>query len=255
LPAQIAEVGPPPGGVFRVGRKDKPVFAAANLELSGKGRFDDPWLTYQPRIERHLCFGVVYCATSLTAAFAETLQGFRVSLTLVADLLDTGLGEGAIFEDVLRDVAHKEGGGIRGSVSKDWTFRRHWGQQRLVPEQRFADICASETLGTLRANPGLAALAIKEGIDDIDLSAVTGANRRFTQACARFVYRSIAENGQPFAGIRYLSRLGGGIEWECWALFDDRARSSFSLTPQSVSPENPAFQEACDILGVDFVGL
>jgi hypothetical protein len=251
VPPQIVEVGPPAGGVYRVGRKDRPVLAATAPDLSGKGRFDDPWLSHPPGIERETCFGVVYCATSLTAAFAETLQGFRVSLSLIADLLEAGLGEDTIAHEMLRDVVRQGASGPRGVVGRDWMIRRHWGRQHLLSSLRFADICASQTLNRLRSDPGLAALALDAGIDDIDLSAVTGRHRSFTQACARFIHSASTADGNRFAGIRYLSRLGGQTDWECWALFDDRITPDLGITPQPVAPDTPALQEACRILGID----
>jgi hypothetical protein len=70
--------------------------------------------------------------------------------------------------------------------------------------------------------PELARLATNLGLGDIDLGVVASRARPFTQACSRYIH-DLDLNGPPFAGIRYLSRLGAGPAWECWALFDDRA--------------------------------
>lgn len=58
----------------------------------------------------------------------------------------------------------------------------------------------------LRKN--LAAVAEKLGLEDLDLSAVTGPHRRLTQEAARYVYDLEDSSGSlAFAGIRYISRL------------------------------------------------
>ena len=58
---------------------------------------------------------------------------------------------------------------------------------------------------------------------DVDLSSVTGYQRRFTQGCARYIYEQLDEFRRPrYAGIRNVSRLNS--QWECWAVFDDRLR-------------------------------
>ncbi|HET7478975.1 MAG TPA: hypothetical protein VFJ72_05600 [Rubrobacteraceae bacterium] len=51
-------------------------------------------------------------------------------------------------------------------------------------------------------------MAEKLGLEDLDLSAVTGPHRRLTQEAARYVYDLEDSSGSlAFAGIRYISRL------------------------------------------------
>ena len=69
----------------------------------------------------------------------------------------------------------------------------------------------------------LAPLVKRLGVADIDLSSVTGPQRRLTQEIARHIHDQRDRNGRArYAGIRYLSRLDA--KWECWAVFDDCIR-------------------------------
>lgn len=67
----------------------------------------------------------------------------------------------------------------------------------------------------------LAATAEGLGLEDLDLSAVTGPHRRPTREATRYVHDVADGPGGPaFASIRYLSRLNPS--WELWAVFFDR---------------------------------
>ena len=71
-------------------------------------------------------------------------------------------------------------------------------------------------------------------MDDLDLGAITGRDRRVTRFVAEYLYDSTDGDGNAaWGGIRYLSRLGEG--WECWAVFEgadirDVERRSVSRT-------------------------
>jgi hypothetical protein len=220
----MKSVGPPPHGLFRVSRADRPVFAPANWSHSGRSRFDDPLRLRnadQP-FDPARNFQVVYGASTLTAAFVETLQALRPSLHDIARLRDIAK---------LRDIDTEEPvDRLAGRISATWRARRHWGVANLPAALKFVDIAAAETLQDLRETPKLARIADACGLPDIDVSAVTGPSRRFTQSIARFIYQS-----EPnYAGIRYLSRFGTDNEYECWAVFTDRA--NFGAVPPHPIP-------------------
>lgn len=252
----LAEVAALVGGLYRVGRNDRPVFRPAPWKDVGKGRYDDPLgggrsvPPIYPFPERSR-FRVVYCSSSLTGSFAESLQKFRTSLTLVADLYRSGVLRHASVEDVLGDVANVRDDIAKGVVPERWTRRRHFGRVDVPPSLHFADVCASRTLSVLRSVPYLAQLAERAGLHDIDVSAVTGPHRSLTQACARYIYEARTEAGEQFSGIRYVSRLGEDVEWECWALFDDRAEVDPVINSVQVTADVPELRQAADILRLD----
>jgi len=57
-------------------------------------------------------------------------------------------------------------------------------------------------------------------VQDLDVAAIRGPDRRVTRLIAEWAWRQVDERGERvFAGLRYLSRIETG--WECWAVFDD----------------------------------
>lgn len=55
-------------------------------------------------------------------------------------------------------------------------------------------------------------------VENLDVAAVRGRDRRLTRLIAQWAYQPDGDLNQGYAGIRYRSRLG---DWECWAVFDD----------------------------------
>jgi hypothetical protein len=85
-------------------------------------------------------------------------------------------------------------------------------------------------------------------LGDIDLSAITGPNRAFSQLVAHCVHAQRDTAGAPrYAGLRYLSRLHAA--WECWAAFDDRLahRPSYATEVDTI---DSALLEAAAVLGL-----
>jgi len=219
--ARFVSVSPPPGGVYRLARGAAnpflpPKWERADVDGTFGNRFDDP--SAEHGVPPGSRFRTIYCATQRAAAFGETMARFRPSVALLAQL-------NAIEDD--EPLERALAGAVdptdphRGLVPADWRQRRRVGHTVLDPSLRFVDLAAGETMQYLRA--ALAPVAKQLGVADIDLSVVTGPQRRLTQEIARSIHDQRDRNGRPrFAGIRYLSRLNG--EWECWAVFDDRMR-------------------------------
>jgi hypothetical protein len=139
----------------------------------------------------------------------------------------------------------------RALVPSDWRLSRRLGMTYLDPALHFVDIAAPETFHDLRQV--LAPVAVSQGIEDIDLSAISGPQRRFTQECSRYIYELHGPSGESsYAGIRYVSRLNP--HWECWAIFEDR----FVHTPlpaTSIHPNDPGLMEAAALLGLSIEGV
>lgn len=180
-------------------------------------------------------YRAIYCATERAGAFGETIARFRPSMELLA-----GLEE--VEDDEPLDPELR--GGV---VPEEWRLSRRAGSTKLAPGLLFADLTAPETMRVLRKN--LAAVAEKLGLEDLDLSAVTGPHRRLTQEAARYVYDLEDSSGSPaFAGIRYLSRLNPS--WELWAVFHDRMRHEPGEVAEPIRADDPGLVEAATLLGL-----
>jgi hypothetical protein len=118
----------------------------------------------------------------------------------------------------------------------------HW---RAKVEGEYADIYALEWVSHLRT--ALAEVAVKLGIEDIDLSLLERAEpRRLTQQASRVAF----ELG--YAGVFYHSRYGHSIE--NWAIIEDWTMPErFPIhQPKSrkVADDDPDLLEALRILGL-----
>lgn len=72
-----------------------------------------------------------------------------------------------------------------------------------------------------------------------------------TQACARNIHAQVDEASEPrFAGIRYLSHLGAGQAYECWAIFADRMKHAGETVQASIPPDDPALLDAARSLSL-----
>src|SRR5207253_5114812 len=110
----------------------------------------------------------------------------------------------------------------RGVIPREWLDKKRIGSTLLDPALRFIDLEASETLQTLNRVPRLMRVAARFGLDEIDrrVLVLRDGQMRLSQEIAYWAYQQVDEGGNPVAGTRYISRVGG--EWECWALFDTR---------------------------------
>ncbi|MBX6763700.1 MAG: RES domain-containing protein [Rubrobacteraceae bacterium] len=227
----------PPGLVYRVARGldvfAPPDWAYALPDGTFGNRFDDPSADRGvPEGER---YRAIYCATERAGAFGETIARFRPSIELLAGLE-------AIEDDEPLDPELR--GGV---VPEEWRLSRRVGSTRLASSLLFADLPAPETMRILREE--LAVVAKELGLEDLDLSAVTGPHRRLTQEAARYVYDLNDPSGQPiFAGIRYISRLNP--TWELWAVFHDRMRHEPGEVAEPIRADDPGLVEAAAPLGL-----
>lgn len=227
----------PPALVYRVSKQGRNPFSPPPWEhaLSNGtfgGRFDDPGPA-SPGTDH---FRTVYAASTREAARGESIAQFRPSLAPVAAVRVIDLG-------VPPELA-------TGIVTTEWRRTRRMGQTEIDGAPRFVDISADRTLTHLRS--ALASVASALGLVDIDLSAVAGSQRSFTQACARYVYEAGPGDGSPgFAGIRYPSRLHAA--WECRAIFSDRLRHVPAL-PHAIAADDDDLRTAASHLGLSVEG-
>ncbi len=213
----------PPRPLFRVGRDDDawavPDWAFAKEDGTFGNRFDDPMRVYR----------VLYASSQRLGCFIETLARFRVDVSFVADL--------ALMENGEDDFT------AFGTVHRAWINGRCIGTANV--EGEYADIYALGWVSHLRS--ALAGIAVKLGMEDIDLSSLERAEPRLlTQRTGRIAF----EFG--FAGVFYHSRYGHSIE--NWAIFEDWTMPDrFPIhQPKSwkVAEDDPDLLEALRILGL-----
>jgi hypothetical protein len=209
----------PEGELYHIGRLPD-VMAWTERQYVGDGRYDDP--------ARPPTFRVLYAAEMRLAAFIETLQKWRPSLSALAALkLVEPSGEGA-------SAVNSE----MGFIPDDWHQKRGIGTLRLSPGQRWLDLRPHETREALRMELALALGAL--GLDDLDLSDVIGRNRRLTQAIARYAYEA------GLQGIAYSSRFDSNLS--CWAIFEGARFEQISQT--MIARDDPDLLEAARRFGL-----
>ena len=217
-------VHPPSDGLWRVARGDDPLASPPSVRdvgTAGTNRFD--LLTIDA--------GVLYFGTDLETCFGETLARLRPSLAVLS-----------VVEDEWRDLGFME----IGTVAADWRQRRSAVHVRLPSDAAFLDVESAVTHQFLRNELALGLSAL--GLDDLDVAAVRGPDRRVTRLIADWAYMA-EEDGQPlYAGIRYESRIRSG--WECWAVFDDEDLEVEVLETLPVTPDMPALQEIASLFGL-----
>lgn len=249
----LAVMAPRPGGVFRVARRTTGVFVPTSWRYADPdngtfgGRFDDPGLRAGRGADER--FRVIYCASKKAGALAECLVAFRRPVRFLAELAE--INAHGVAESIANSLAgtFDPADPARGLVPADWRRQRQIGHTYLDPALRFVDIADIASLNHLRQ--ALAGIALRLGFDDIDLSAITSRHRELTQACARYIYEQVDDAGQPrYAGIRYLSHLGGGEAYECWAIFSDRLRHAVETVEARIRSDEPALVEVARTLSL-----
>jgi RES domain len=217
------------GPLFRVGRGpdpwEWPDWAFAGEDGTFGNRYDDPEAEYR----------VLYASSDDVAPFVETLARFRPDVTLLAEL-DQIAGEG--------DDPPTLRGGI---VPLDWLTTRSLGTA-LVGGQ-FCDVGNVATLTHLRS--ALASLLAEHELGDLDAGDIRSrAPRAFTQALGRHVYEAGEEQGGPFVGVRYRSRLADDLV--NWAVFEgaDVTRTG----AEQIEAKHAGLLQALQLLGLELEG-
>ena len=190
----------PEGLIYRVARGPDPwawpPWMYAEEDGTFNSRYDDPRGEYR----------VVYASSQREGAFSETLARYRVDLHVAGELQ-------AIEGD--RDDADYPEPIPVGLVPTEWPDTRLVGT--ATHEGGFVDLGHPDSLAHLRV--ALAHRVVHHGLDDLDAGAIRRAPRAFTQEISRYVFEHARnDDGEPIAGVRYLSRLGD--EFVNWAIFE-----------------------------------
>ncbi len=226
MPPGPAVVRAPREGVWRVGRGEnplaiQPVEGTRSRRSSGANRFDP----------RSYDYGVLYFGSTLQACFAETLARLRPSVKLLA-----------LVEDEWRRAGFMDA----GSVPADWRQRRTAVNVRFPKDACFIDVESPVTHQFLRVElaPAIAAL----GVEDLDVAAVRGPDRRVTQMISEWAYMGRDDEKARYSGIRYVSRLGS--PWECWAVFEDDELDIEVIERLPITKDMPELREVADLFGL-----
>jgi hypothetical protein len=131
-----------------------------------------------------------------------------------------------------------------GIIPNEWFENRFIGTAEV--EGNYADLYSPEWVSYLRSR--LQPLCVELGLQDFDVSVLMQAAKRIvTQRASSIVYDLGA-----FAGICYASRHGLGLQ--NWALFEFKATINSLVPVQRVSKNDPALQQALEILHLAVVG-
>jgi hypothetical protein len=84
------------------------------------------------------------------------------------------------------------------------------------------------------------------------MSTIRGADGDVTRAISRVVFDEIQANGEPYAGIYYLSQYSDNVA-NC-ALFGRAAGAAVPVTlldRSPIEPDDPDVKEACSLLDLE----
>jgi len=196
-PVRPRAVAPPADGLWRIGRGDDPLrlqepSRVPFIPLAGN-RFDSASGSYR----------VLYFGTSLECCFGETLARFRPSPSVIA---------------VIADEWRERGFMQLGAVPAEWRHRRSAVRVSAPSDACFLDVEHVETHQHLRTELALGISAL--GLQDLDVAAMRGPDRRVTRLVGEWTFDQTDGDGRPrYAGLRYLSRVNS--DWECWAVFTE----------------------------------
>lgn len=160
-------------------------------------------------------FATLYGASQRKGAFIEALAQQKFNAIDFSEFLaDVSPTENALALE-WQTLGHMR----PGSVPAQWRLARSLAEVSLVTSDWFIDMSSSETLGVLRRHlPEWQGLA---GVEDstIDISSVTGADRRLTCAIASWISTRNLDDGSRPVGAKYISKHGGDLP--CWVTWID----------------------------------
>lgn len=215
------EVKAPQEGLWRVARGDNPLVFPSFVRgqpSSGANRFDLEGINA----------GVLYFGSNLEACFGETLARFRPSVEILSLVKDEWSELG--FMDI-------------GAVAREWRMRRSVVHVRVPSDAVFLDVESVVTHQFLRRELALGLSAL--GLNDLDVAAVRGPDRRVTRLIANWAYLANNSGEAIYAGIRYESRIRTG--WECWALFDDEDLQLEVIETVPITTDMPALRQVAEL--------
>lgn len=225
-----------PEQLFRLGRIpdawEAPSWEAADPTTGTFGnRWDDP----------SGVFRVLYTSSSRLGCYLECLARFRPDPAVIGALAEIDENGGELPATA-----------TAGTLPSSWLASRRFGTAHFIGAPAAA-VGTAFSLSVL--NRELAAVLIDLQIKEVDAASIRmTVSRTFTQAVSRYVFESVADNGAPFAGIYYQSRLGDDIH--CFALFEGEGRWSMdSPKSEAIAPDDAALVEALKMLGVTLEGV
>jgi hypothetical protein len=198
------------------------------------GRWDDANGRYR----------VIYACSQRLGAFLETLAQFQADPSIIAEYEAMDVLE--VDDDTITP----------GSVPASWCRERAIAKGVTTEGELhdFVIIGATSTLAQLRKD--LASRIVHHGLADLDGATIRmTAPRAFTQEVSSHIQQQRDDEGQPYGGIFYLSRLGDEIA--NWAIFEQESMNGQSpvllIDRGTVDPADEDFEAAMRILGLRLV--
>ncbi len=230
-------ISEPPQYVYRVAYGEDPVVLRPldtfTADETWPGRFDDANRTYR----------VLYAATSLEAAYRETLQDFRPSKALQAALAEIDADEDArVGEEKMNDPDPRE---YIGVVPLSWLLTRTIGKieaRKPCPCVALTDAaCLAKLRGSIARN--------------ITVADILGDDVLLTQALSRKFWL----HRDRYFGIAYASKFG--VDLTNLAFFES-GRASGTLraelvvvSVEALDVQDPTFADVANSLGLTLPGL
>ena len=223
--------------LYRVGRAADP-WAWPDWAYAD-GTFDHRWDDANGR------YRVLYASSQRLGCFLETLVDFRPD-------------PGILAEYALQEADTRASGttATPGVVPRDWFHRR------VITRGVMTEACGwfvvvgdAETLSELRT--ALAARVVHYGLRDLDAATIRlSTPRAFTQEISSYIATQRDENGRPYAGIYYCSRLDDGVE--NWAVFEQQSMGGrspvFGIATDPIDSQDGDLQRALALLGLRLEG-
>lgn len=187
----------------------------------------------------------IYQALRRRTAFQEVLSWYKRTLT-----------DGTSFDlDAYLDIEGHTAPDLWSMVEEEWRQRRHmaltdlpagWRHDRLLYELKapasgwYVDINDARTFTAIEEALG-PQLFLLGGIQEIDLSVLSGMRRDITCTIAEWIHGQILDDGTAAHGIIYPARTGGGECLATWLrLLDDGANTATEATTVAASRPIPA---------------
>lgn len=118
------------------------------------------------------------------------------------------------MHQLVKDEWERSGHMAPGHLPRGWRAERHLYELRMPDAGWWVDIENPDSIAAI--SKALGDDLASTGVDDLDLSALTGPNRESTTLIATWVRDRTLYDGSKAHGICYPSRHATGTSWAYW---------------------------------------
>lgn len=207
----------------------------------GWSRFDVPGYT-------------IYLGDTQRTAYLETLSPIQVAKNFRTAVKFAAKRFGFSYEETAQRIEEdwvRNGNMVPGWLPASWRDGRLMYELEVYDDAMWVDLTSAESLAAIRRHLHDQLAAI--GQPDITMADLMGENRVLTTLIAEWVYKQTLDNGHKPAGIKFLTKYGGGTCWAYWLrrkeveLSDDPVAQ---LSGEEIRLEDPAFKAALEMYGI-----